>query len=446
MPTSTKLQHLVPLLCWAVYCSVLNGTMFNVAVPDIARDFRLAPSEVSWVITGYIVIFAIGAISYGKLADHYPVRRLLTIGLLLFNSGALISLLADRYLLLIVGRLVQASGGAAIPALVMLCATRYAPPEQRGRVLGAVSATVAFAMGCGPLVGGLLAGYSHWRWLFLLSFATLPVIPLLRIVLQPEPVRPGRFDLLGAGCLTAGIALILFGLTRQLFWIPLLAVGCAFLFLRQIRRHPNPFITPDLLDNRPYRRGLVATFLAMGTMFGLLFIIPLGLREQFGLSTIGIGLVIFPGAAFGAVIGVIGGRMTDRYGCRPVASYGIGFLAAGYLLLVAFGKTPVSIALLLIICYSGFSLFQPALGKAVSLTLPSRQTGVGMGLYNLIYFLSGAFGTAISGGLLELFAETGHYNEAASTILLLMTATCLLALPAFRRMDLDSASERSLKP
>jgi len=420
--------------------------MFNVAVPDIARDFSLAPSEVSWVITGYIVIFAVGAISYGKLADNYPVRRLLTIGLLLFNSGALISLLADRYPLLIIGRLVQASGGAAIPALVMLCATRYAPPEQRGRVLGAVSATVAFAMGCGPLVGGLLGGYFHWRWLFLLSFATLPVIPLLRIVLQPEPVRPGRFDLLGAGWLTGGIALLLFGLTQRQLWSPLLAAACIALFIRQVRRHPNPFISPTLLGNQPYRQGLAATFLAMGTMFGLLFIIPLGLREQFGLSTIGIGLVIFPGAACGAVIGVIGGRLTDRFGCRPIASWGITLLAAGYLLLLAFGQNPVTIALLLVICYGGFSLFQPALGKAVSLTLPSKQTGVGMGLYNLIYFLSGAFGTAVSGGLLELFAETGHDSEGPRAILLLMTVTCLLALPVFRRMGLNSETKRSQEP
>lgn len=436
MPAPVKLSHLIPLLCWSVFCSVLNGTMFNVAVPDIARDFRLDPGEVSWVITGYIVIFAVGAISYGKLADHYPVRRLLTVGLLLFNLGALLSLVSDRYLLLIVGRLIQASGGAAIPALVMLCATRFAPPELRGRVLGAVSATVALAMGCGPLIGGLLAGTVHWRWLFLLSFATLPVIPLLRLVLKPEQVRPGRFDIMGAGWLTAAIALLLFGLTRQRLWPLVTAAVCGLLFLLQARRHPQPFISPALLGNRPFLRGLTATFLAMGTMFGLLFLLPLSLRQQFGLSTVDIGLVVFPGAACGAVIGLLGGRLTDRFGCRPVASVGIGLLSAGYLLLVPFGGTPLMTTLLLLICYSGFSLFQPALGKAVSLTLPTERTGIGMGLYNLVYFLSGAFGTALTGGLLEICARSGHHDAGGKVTLMIMAVTCLLALPVFRGIAL----------
>jgi DHA2 family metal-tetracycline-proton antiporter-like MFS transporter len=119
-----QLQRLVLLLCFTVFWSVLNGTMFNVAVPDIARQFSLTTAEVSWVVTGYITIFAVAATTYGKLADLYSVRRLMTIGLLLFNLGALLSLLATWYPLLVIGRLVQAAGGGAIPALVMIIATR----------------------------------------------------------------------------------------------------------------------------------------------------------------------------------------------------------------------------------------------------------------------------------------------------------------------------------
>jgi len=400
--TTSRLKRLVPLLCWCVFCSVLNGTMFNIAVPDIARDFNLSAANVSWVITGYIVIFAIGSISYGKLADAYSVRRLLTIGLLLFNAGALLSLLAGSYPLLVAGRLVQAGGGAAIPALVMIIATRFAPVELRGRVLGAVSATVALAMGLGPLIGGLLAGAIHWRWLFSLSFATLPAIPLLGLVLPREPHRPLRYDLAGACWLTLLVAALLIALTTRQLWFlaPVLPLG--LLLTRQIRRSPWPFIPRNLLRDRLYRRGLLVTFLGMGTVFGLLFTIPLLLRQVHDVSTTDIGLIIFPGALCGSLAGLLGGRLTDRWGAPPVALCGLMILSCGYLLLAALGGTgTLLILLLLILCYSGFALLQPALGKIVSLQLPIEQSGIGMGFYNLIYFLSGAFGTALVGGMLE---------------------------------------------
>jgi len=399
-PLDRTRVRLVLLLCFSVFCSVLNGTMFNVAVPDIAAQFRLSAARVSWVVTGYIAVFAVAATTYGKLADLYPVRRLMSVGLLLFNLGALLSLLANWYPQLVAGRLVQAAGGGAIPALVMIIATRYAPPEERGRVLGAVAATVAFGMGLGPLVGGLLAGSLHWRWLFLLSFATLPVIPAIRRQLPDEARRPGRFDLGGALLLSAAIILLLLAMTRHQFWPLLAALATGAVLQRHLRRSAAPFIPPQLLSNRAYRRGLMIVFLAIGSVFGLLFIMPLLLRQLHGLGTLAIGLTIFPGALAAALVGLVGGRITDRLGAGPTARAGHLLLFAGYLLLVLWPDAGVVlVAALLLLCYAGFALLQPALGKAVSLTLPAGQAGVGMGLYNLVYFLSGAAGTALVGGL-----------------------------------------------
>jgi len=436
-PEGPRLERLLPLLCWCVFCSVLNGTMFNVAVPDIARDFLLTAADVSWVITGYIVIFAIGSISYGKLADSSPVRRLLTTGLLLFNAGALLSLVANSYPLLVAGRLLQASGGAAIPALVMIIATRFAPAEKRGRVLGAVGATVAFAMGLGPLVGGLLAGELHWRWLFALSFATLPAVPLLALSLPQEQTRPLHFDLSGACWLTLLVASLLTGMTsaRPLF------LGIAFLFalglFRRQKRAEHPFIPLRLLRDGSYRRALLVTFLAMGTVFGLLFAIPLLLRQVHNVSTSAIGLLIFPGAFSASLTGLLGGRLTDRRGATPVALLGLSTLACGQLLMgLVAGIGPAAVLLLLIPCYIGFSLLQPALGKTVSLLLPAGQSGIGMGLYNLVYFISGAFGTALAGSMLTSFGPGASWMGGPAlapygALQFLLALACILAALVF---------------
>lgn len=424
-------RQLILLLCFSVFWSVLNGTMFNVAVPDIAREFRLTAAEVSWVVTGYIAVFAIAATTYGKLADHYPVRRLMTIGLLLFNLGALVSLLAPWYPLLVAGRLIQAGGGGAIPALVMISATRYARVEQRGRVLGAVGATVAFGMGLGPLVGGLLGGYLDWRWLFPLSFATLLVILPLRRTLPGESPRPGRFDLTGALLLAAIIALLLLVLTGQHPALLLLGLLLGAQLKRHLRHSPTPFLPPRLLGEAGFRRALLVTCLSLGSMFGLLFAVPLLLRQLFQLETIGIGLVIFPGALLAAVTGLVGGRLVDRLGVFPVALAGQGCLALSLLLLGGLTQhSPLLIALILVLSYAGFALLQPALGKTVSLVLPADSVGVGMGVYNLTYFLSGATGTALAGGLINLLRSVPA--DAFRAVFVIAALAVLAAMLVYR--------------
>ena len=105
------LKKITIALGFIIFFSVLNGITFPVAVPDISSDFHLLPSEVSWVMTGYILVFAVGSLIYGKLAGLYPVRNLITIGLILMNLGSIIGLLSVQYPMLLAARMMQAAGG-----------------------------------------------------------------------------------------------------------------------------------------------------------------------------------------------------------------------------------------------------------------------------------------------------------------------------------------------
>jgi DHA2 family metal-tetracycline-proton antiporter-like MFS transporter len=206
-------RKLIRNLGFIVFFSVLNGTMFNVSIPDIAADFSLMPSEVSWVMTAYIITFALGTVTYGKLADIFPMKNLITLGLLLLSAGSVIGVFAKWYPMLIAARFVQASGGSSIPALAMLIATQYFPSDIKGRVLGVLASTVAFSAGVGPIIGGYITGTFHWRYLFLFSLATLVAIPFFRKNLPDEEKRGRGFDLPGALLMGGGVAALLLFVT-----------------------------------------------------------------------------------------------------------------------------------------------------------------------------------------------------------------------------------------
>ncbi|MDH4163610.1 MAG: MFS transporter [Nitrospirota bacterium] len=437
--TDTSVQRKLTIaLSSIIFFSVLNGTMFNVSIPDIGREFNLLPSQVSWVVSGYIILFALGTVIYGKLADNLPVKNLITFGLILFSTGSLIGFLARWYPMLIAGRMVQASGAGAIPALAMLVTTRYFPADIRGRSLGIIASTVASGAAVGPLIGGFITGTFHWRYLFLISLLALFAIPHLRGLLPDEEKHAVRFDKSGAVLLSFTVAALLLSVT--LGALPAFGAACVLgtWFILHIRRADAPFVPPALFRNRKYRIAVIATFFTVGTVFGMMFLVPLMLRALNNAGAREIGLVMFPGALSAAILGVAAGKLSDKRGSVPVVRIGQALLIAGFFLLsVLAGNAPWIVALNLIICYAGFSFLQSSLAHTVSATLPREQMGIGMGIYNLVLFMSGGFSAALIGKLLDLTGGRASANAvsdlpAASSysVIFLLLALVVLAASA----------------
>jgi DHA2 family metal-tetracycline-proton antiporter-like MFS transporter len=396
-------QRITFPLCAIIFFSVLNGVMFNVAIPSIKAEYGLIPSEASWVMTGYIIIFALGSIIYGKLADSRRVRDLITLGLLLFNAGSFIGIFSVNYPMLIAARSIQAAGASAIPALAMIVATRYFPPHLKGRVLGAIASTVAFSGGVGPVLGGFIAGAFHWRYLFPPTLITLIVLPHLRRML-PHTMPEGRkFDLRGAVILGLGVALVLVFVTEGITYA--LVAGSALLlwFIVHIYRTGVPFIKPALFHNRRFRNSIILTFIATGAVFGMFFMVPIMLNDIYGHGPKMIGLVMFPGAMSAAFVGTYGGRLADKKGGRFMVFVGVALYITSFVILSSIagqGALPVGIAL--VMSYIGFSFLQSSLPHTVSSELPPEDTGIGMGIYTLFFFIAGAFSAAVIGRVLDL--------------------------------------------
>lgn len=178
-----------------VMISSMSALMFNVVLPQISREFQLSVSQVSWLSSAYTLIYAVGAVTYGKLADRFQLRNLVTFGLLLFGAGSLVGLAAPTFWLALLGRCLQAAGAAAIPALALIIPVRYFAPERRGSALSMTAVGLALGGALAPVISALVASFADWRWLFLPSLLMLLLIPLYRKHLKPETAQaPKPFD------------------------------------------------------------------------------------------------------------------------------------------------------------------------------------------------------------------------------------------------------------
>lgn len=445
--THKQKNKLIAVIAVLLTFTVMNGTMFNVAIPDISEEFQLLPSQVAWVMTGYILVFAIGSLMYGKLADQYPIKRLMTIGIILFSTGALIGLLSGSFAMLLAARIIQASGGATIPALAFVIPARFMP-EDRGRVFGIVSSTVAFASGIGPIMGGTIGGTFDWRLLFIFSILAVFTIPLLRNWIPDEITRPGSTDIPGAIFIASAVAFLLISITSySMIWL-IFGLLAFLLFIWRIRTFHTPFVDPAIFKDTRYMAVIATSFLSTSAMFGMIFIVPIMARSVYDLSTIQIGMLLFPGAMAAGLIGQFGGKLTDRHGPEPILRAALIIAITGSVLIATLiGVPPILLALAIVIQYAAFPLIQTSTASLLTYLVPVDKTGVGIGFFNLMNFMSGAISSAVFGAFLDLGSIRYSLNPIAvhPEFALYSTLFVILGLLALSAMILFTSVFRMKK-
>lgn len=427
----------VPWIIFLIFFAVLNETVFNVSTPEIAKQYGITPTGVSWVLTTFIIFFGIGSVIYGRLSDIFSLKKLIVAGVLIYSVGSALGFVLQAwYPAVIFARAVQGAGASAIPALVMVVVARYFSPSDRGKVFGLLTSTVSFAIAVGPVVGGFISATFHWTYLFIIPLFTLISIPFFNQILPAEKRKPGSVDILGAALVAFSVAGITVYLSFPHWYYLAASIALLIWFVAHIRKAKDPFIEPSLFRNKLLRGGLIVGFLIFCTVMGIMFVIPLMLAKVNDLSTSTIGLILFPGAMCSVIFGTIGGNLADKKGNNFVVFIGLGLLVIS-LASIAFmvGHSPWFISAALLPTYVGFSFVQTALANRVSLTLEVSETGVGMGLFNLVSFISGAVGTALvakllDGGMMEFYSNPVLNSLAAvpySNLLIIFAAVVIIS-------------------
>jgi DHA2 family metal-tetracycline-proton antiporter-like MFS transporter len=416
-PTSIRLFLAVVAL--AVFTTVLTATMINVLIPLMRAEFGASAAQIGWVITGYALTYAIGVPLYGRISDFFGVRRVFSVGLLGFALGGLICALAPSLTVLVLGRIVQGIGGAAVPALALVAVAKVLPKGERGGAMGLVASSVGIGAAVGPVVGGAVGQLLGWRALFVGSLVLmLLLIPFARRVLpNGGSVDERRFDLAGGVLLGLGAGLFLFGITQgqgagfasTSSWGSFLGAALALAsFVWRIKEVSHPFVSPELFKNRAYVAAVVVGFFSMLANLSALVFVPLLVVEVNDLSPGAAGLVLTPGAVALAILSPLTGRLSDRVGVRPPIVAGLVIMGFSTLFISTFaGGSPVMIAVGLVGVGMGFAFVQSPANNAAANALPNSEVGGGMGIFAGAFFLGAGTGPALIGAFLAAREEAG---------------------------------------
>src|ERR1700712_4757466 len=264
-------------ICTGTFMLLVDITIVNVALPDIASDLRTSFTELQWVVDIYALALAALVLGAGSLADLYGRRRLYLIGLVLFAVASLASGLAPSAALLIVARGVQGIGGAIMFATTIALINSSYEGRDRGTAFGVWGAVVGAAAALGPILGGALTELS-WRWIF---FVNLP-ITVLAVVLTVHAVKEARQpnapapDVPGIALFTLGSGAVVFGLVRAAShgWASVASWGpiagglvVIVLWVAVDLRRPAPTLDVSLFRRRSFTGIMVGALLLNAAAF-----------------------------------------------------------------------------------------------------------------------------------------------------------------------------------
>jgi DHA2 family metal-tetracycline-proton antiporter-like MFS transporter len=421
---------LLTAISFTIVLVVMNTMMFNLALPQITISYQLTTTEASWMVTGYSLVFAIFSIVYARLSDFIQIRLLYVIALLTLSCSAFIGFYGNQFLWSIAARVVQASGAGGIAALGMVTVSRYLPIAHRAKAIALLVASSTLGFGAGLIVGGIITEYWGWRFLFLIMLLAFPIAPIMWSKLPREQTPKGRFDLIGLLLFTAGIVCLLMVISIGLY--ALLPVGAMFLFLcwMYLKRATDPFIAPEFFYNAAYMRYVGLGVLVYINHFAQLFLLPYVFANFYGWNAAQTGFILLPGAVLSMLVTRVIGELINRHGNSRVmilAARGLLVSFIGYTLFIE--QSAVLVAILYIVASVSNSMYLTAINHAISIHLAPRETAAGMGLFQLLQFISGAFCITVVSLVLSHFTkieqglqfiEVGSYSR-------IFIGLCLLA-------------------
>ena len=373
----------------------IDSTIVLLAFPAITSALHSSIATIIWVILIYMIVVAVFSTQFGRIGDIYGRSKMFNLGFAIFTIASFLCGIAPTDVTLIAFRAVQAIGGALIASNSSAIIADTFERNRIGRAYGYTSMSWNIGALFGILLGGVITTFIGYSYIFFINVPIGIIAIILGLKYVNDPNRAGgTVDLAGMTALGVAIALIAYagidyasvGITS--FNIALLLLGAisALVFLIIDKRVKMPTINFSMFSNRVFSNSLFASlFQGLGFM-GVTFLLIMYLQGVRGYTPFYASLLLFPGYIVSGVLAPYMGRLSDRYGSRPIATAGILFMIAGvlyYILLLGASSPAYYIIIGTIITGFGGAMFWPSNNSAVMANVIGELRGAASGTLRL---------------------------------------------------------------
>ncbi|MFJ5621399.1 DHA2 family efflux MFS transporter permease subunit [Peribacillus loiseleuriae] len=417
---------ILAVLMIGAFIAFLNNTLLNIALPSIMKDLDVGTSTVQWLTTGFMLVNGILIPTTAFLIQKYSVRRLFLTAMALFTLGTILAGFAHAFPLLLIGRMVQASGSAIMMPLLMNVMLTSFPVEKRGAAMGVFGLVLMGAPAIGPTLSGWIIENYDWRMLFHFVTPIAFVVLLIGFFLLKDKKEKVdiRLDLFSVLLSSLGFGGLLYGFSSAgtKGWDSPLVYGTLIIgvialvtfILRQFK------LERPMLEFRIYKYPMFALSSAISmtitmAMFSAMILLPIYVQTIRGISPMDAGLMLLPGAILMAIMSPINGKLFDKFGGRILAIIGLALttITSYYFSQLTLDTSYTYLIVLYSVRMFGMSMVMMPVSTNGLNQLPARYYPHGTAMNNTMQQVSGAIGTALLVTIMSNRTET-HATEIAA--------------------------------
>jgi MFS transporter, DHA2 family, lincomycin resistance protein len=399
------------------FIAFMNETLINVALTKFMVIFTIPATSVQWLTTGYLLVIGILVPVTAFLLDCFPTKNVFLAALGLYAAGSIIAGTAISFPILLLGRLIQATGTGAMMPIMMSTMLLITPPKKHGQTLGMCMLVILLAPAIAPTISGIIVEFVSWRWLFFftLPFAGLAALFAVRFLSVPRELNKPKLDPLSIALSTVGFGLLTYGVSEvgtagiAGAGIPL-AVGIAalaFFVWRQLSI-PEPMLNLTPFRYPQFCLGVILIMVAMMGFFANLILAPMYLQQVLALSPLVAGLALLPGGLLDGLVSPVAGKLYDRFGPRVIVPVGFGILCIGLFARSLIGDAASPLPAVLIYAFTMIGnplIMAPTQTNSLSGLLP-RYYAHGTAIMNTLQQIAAAFGSSLFIGLMAAGQKT----------------------------------------
>lgn len=425
--------------------AVFDGSMINIALPQIARSLDASLSATVWVSNGYLLSAAMTLAIFAALSSRIGFRSIFAFGLGLFTLASVGCALSSSLDMLVIMRVLQGIGGAATLSIGPAILRSVFPNRLLGRILGLNALLIGTSTAIAPILGGTILSMLSWQWLFAINIplGIIALLLTLRVIPNNPALKREPFDY--AGALLSAVALGALIMAADAFTHPgngdlttavifasiAILSGLAFIWVQQ--RVTKPLLPLNIFASSRFSLAAL-TSLASFVSQGITFIaLPFLFQSVYGYSAL-VSALLFTPWPIGIILAAPhAGRLADRYSAAIISTAGLCIFAIGLTLLAMLPEHAQvwNICLRSLICGIGFGCFQSPNNKEMLSNASRENSGYASGVLAIMRTFGQCLGAAFVGVMMSIYAQNSavHFSlwmAVIATVLAIMLSVSRL--------------------
>ena len=396
--------------CLFTFMSTLDGSIVNIAMPTMSKDLAISMNEAEWIVSVYMITICCLLIFWGRISDTIGKIKIFKIGTLIFIMGSLFCGISSTLEMLLISRIIQATGASMTMATNYGIITENFPPEMRGRSLGVLGSFVSLGSIAGPGIGGVIIQKYTWHYIFLINIPIGIFAFVLGYFVFPKSKKkdiPLNLDYLGFILFDMFIISLFMGIfigqvigfTKLSIIILFIIAVCSFVgFIFREKRANNPLIDLTIFNNKSFSVGLTCAVLIFSSNLFMNTLLPFYLQDTLKLSSLMSGFILMCVPIAMVIVAPISGALSDKIGAKGLTFLGLFIVSVSQLLFILIGlKTTISyLVILTLLAGTGVALFQSPNNSIIMSSVEHNHLGIAGSINSLARNIGMVTGLSLS--------------------------------------------------